>query len=213
MGDNVKRGLVVEDLPDARAWLADALRSGFDGIDVGVAGNCSEARAYVDQHQPDVALIDLGLPDEPGVSFISHLTRVAPQCMCVVATVFDDDQHLFSALRAGAQGYVLKDQSQTDIVAMLRGIAEGRPPLSPSIAQRLMAFFRDDDQPESPLSPREQEVLALIAKGYTIPKVAELLGIAASTAASYVRDIYRKLDVSSRAEATLEAARLGLVNP
>lgn len=209
----MKRGLVVEDLPDARSWLAEALANSFAGIEIATAGSCAEARECLRLQTPDVALIDLGLPDESGIALISHLSRHAPHCISVVATVFDDDQHLFGALRAGAKGYVLKDLSQSDLSTMLRGIVEGRPPLSPSIALRLMDFFRPVQESDVALAPREMEVLALIAKGYTIPKVAELLGIAPSTAASYVRDIYRKLDISTRAEATLEATRMGLVNP
>ena len=130
--------------------------------------------------------------------------------------MFDDDQHLFSALRAGAKGYVLKDQPQDDLAKMLKGIIDGQPPLSAPIARRLLDFFQPEqtvDADEEKLTNREQEVLTLIAKGYTLAKVGEMLGISRNTTAGYVKTLYRKLNVSSRAEATLAATRRGMVNP
>ena len=132
----------------------------------------------------------------------------------MVATVFDDDAHLFPALRAGATGYVLKDQPAETLAAMLTGIVSGQPPLSPSIARRLLQHFQPAPAtPASQLTPRETEVLRLIAKGLTIAEVGELLGISRHTAADYVKEVYRKLSVGNRAEAALEATRLGLLEP
>jgi DNA-binding NarL/FixJ family response regulator len=134
----------------------------------------------------------------------------------VVATVFDDDAHLFPALRAGAQGYVLKDQSREQLADMLRGIVAGQPPLSPSIARRLLRQFRTVADvaaaPAESLTAREREVLGLIGKGLTVPATAQALGISRHTCVGYVKEIYRKLEVGSRAEATLAASRLGLVD-
>ena len=131
----------------------------------------------------------------------------------MVTTIFEDDGHLFPALRAGAQGYVLKDLPQEQLAAMLVGIERGQPPLSPSIARRLLSFFNPPvpaaSPDENPLTERETEVLRLIAKGFSVPKVAEQLGISRNTTAGYLKDIYRKLQVNSRAEATLAAARRG----
>ena len=159
---------------------------------------------------------DLLIPDGSGIDLIDELNKKQANTMCVVTSIFDDDQHLFAALRAGAKGYVLKDQTQEELATMLKGIIDGKPPLSPAIARRLLNFFT----PEMPhvdesqkLTAREQEVLTLISKGYTIAKVGELLGITHNTTASYVKIIYRKLNVNSRAEATLEATRLGIVTP
>ncbi len=134
----------------------------------------------------------------------------------MVTPIFDDDRHLFGALRAGAAGYVLKDQSRNDLVEMLAGIHAGRPPLSPSIARKLLSVFQDegadgDTNAHTLLTQRKREVLTLIAKGYTVARVAEMLGITRNTAAGYVKIIYRKLNISSRAEATLEATRQGLI--
>src|SRR5690606_8526461 len=127
---------------------------------------------------------------------------------CVVATVFDDDAHLFPALRAGAQGYVLKDRDRATLADMLRGIVSGQPPLSSSIARRLLRHFQPmpaEPQDGVPLTPRETEVLQLTAKGLTLNEVAQALQLSRHTVSGYLKDIYRKLSVGTRAEAALEA--------
>ncbi len=213
-----ERALVVDDLASSRAWLAQALEQAFPGIVIAAAGSLCEAECLLDP-PPPLVLIDLALPDGSGVSLIE---RLRGRSMCVVATVFDDDAHLFPALHAGAQGYVLKDQGHETLAGMLRGIAAGQPPLSPSIARRLLRHFApppSHDPPAAPvaaaahdvLTPRENEVLRLIAKGMTRQDVARALAISTHTVAGYLKGIYRKLSVGSRAEAALEAARRGLV--
>lgn len=209
----MKTGIVVEDVPAARDGLAAVLNEAFPGIAVSTAGNVRDGRALLRGLQPDIALVDLGLPDGSGVQIIEQLARDLPSCRCVVTTIFADDVHLFPALRAGAQGYLLKDQPRLRMVQALQGIVSGEPPLSPVIARRLLKVFAPEEPaaPDARLSPRERETLSLIAKGYKLPEVAAQLGITRNTAADFVKSIYRKLNVSSRAEATLEAARLGLV--
>lgn len=212
------RVLIVDDLASSRDWLADAVTLAFPGIAITVAGTLAQAIALGDP-APPLALIDLGLPDGSGVELIE---RLHPQgTLCVVATVFDDDAHLFPALRAGAQGYVLKDQSPEALAAMLDGIADGRPPLSPSIARRLLQHFQPlapvptaSDAESSPaLTLRETDVLRLVAKGVSVAEAADLLELSRHTVAGYLKDVYRKLSVRSRAEATMEAMRRGLVAP
>jgi DNA-binding NarL/FixJ family response regulator len=211
--------LLVDDLAPARAWLRSALLDAFPTIAIAEAGSVGEAMSALASlsKAPDLALIDLGLPDGSGLRVIEALQRGASDTLCVVSTVFDDDAHVFPALRAGAQGYVLKDLASAELVRMLRGILDGQPPLSPSIARRLLRQFHSPAraQPEATsesLTARETEVLQLIAKGYTVQQTAAALGLSPHTASGYVKDIYRKLSINSRAEATLEAARLGLVS-
>ena len=209
------RALVVDDLADVRAWLADALREAFPGIDVVLAASLGEAMAKLET-SPQIALIDLGLPDGNGTQLIEALRKRDADTLCIVATVFDDDAHLFPALRAGAQGYVLKDRDRDALAAMLRGIVDGQPPLSASIARRLLRHFQpavDAGEAQVPLTPRETEVLRLTAKGLTVGEVATVLALSRHTVSGYLKDIYRKLSVGTRAEATLEAARRGLVAP
>lgn len=207
------RALVLDDLASSRDWLSQALQRAFPGIVIDTAASVAEALACVDP-PPPIALLDLGLPDGSGVRVIEAL-RERGDTLCIVATVFDDDAHLFPALRAGAQGYVLKDQSPEVLADMLRGIAAGQPPLSPSIARRLLRHFQPLPTPadEPHLTPRETDVLRLTAKGMTLGEVSEALGLSRHTTSGYLKDVYRKLSVSSRAEATLEATRRGLVNP
>lgn len=209
----MKTCLLVEDVPEATEWLTQAVTATFPGILLRHAANLAEARqALAAFPEPELALIDLGLPDGNGVDFIAELNFRSPRTVTVVASIFDDDQHIFPALRAGAQGYLLKDQDQGAIIELLQGIIAGRPPLSPAVARKLLSHFRVAPELAAPvLTERETEVLRLIAKGLTTVEVARLLGISANTVPSYVKEIYRKLNVSSRAEAALTARNMGLV--
>ncbi len=205
---------VLEDLHESHVWLGKALEAVFPGIAVQQFFRLTEALEAVHTlPPPDLALVDLSLPDGSGITLIKLLNEKAPHTICVVASIYDDDLHLMPALRAGAQGFLLKDQSWEQIAELLRGIADGRPPLSPAIARRLLAHFRPLTQNYAiePLTQRETEVLGIIAKGMTVPEAARLLGISSHTVSGYTKEIYRKLNVSSRAEATLTARNIGLV--
>lgn len=207
--------LIVEDLPRSQEWVHGAARQAFPQALIHLADSIGAAEQALTQINPDLCLLDLGLPDGNGLSLIESMKRRHSAVTIVISTIFEDDAHLFPALRAGAQGYVLKDLPQEQLAEMLLGIDRGQPPLSPSIARRLLSFFNPQvpkQSRENPLTERETEVLRLIAKGFSVPKVAEQLGISRNTTAGYLKDIYRKLEVNSRAEATLEAARRGLVS-
>lgn len=213
MSDECPEALVLDDLAASRAWLREALAAAFPAASIREATCLGDALGMISP-APDIALIDLGLPDGSGLQLIEALRAKGAATVCVVATVFDDDAHLFPALRAGADGYVLKDMPREDLALLLTGIASGQPPLSPSIARRLLRHFSPAVQPASSacgLTARETDVLRLIAKGLTVPEAARTLGLSRHTLAGYVKDIYRKLSVGSRAEATLEANRLGLL--
>jgi DNA-binding NarL/FixJ family response regulator len=207
--------LIVEDIADVSAWLSDLLETLFSGIAVHTAANLALARSLLGSGlKPDLALVDLGLPDGSGTDIIQELTAARFPCTIVVTTLFADDEHLFPALRAGAHGYLLKDQPQERTIAALQGILRGEPPLSPAIAHRLLRIFNAPaavEQESVSLTPREREVLTLIAKGCRLPDLAARLGISRHTAADHVKNIYRKLDINTRAEATLKAVRLGFV--
>jgi DNA-binding NarL/FixJ family response regulator len=209
----MRHGLVVEDLRASAEWLAQVLAEAFPGITVAVAETLKDARSIAREVPLDLALVDLDLPDGSGVELIREFARSYPSCRCIVSTIYADDRHLFPALRAGAQGYLLKDQPSERVVASLQAIGNGEPPLSPAIAQRLLRAFGDDrESPEDArLTARERETLVLIAKGFRLPDVAQQLGVTRHTAAGFIKSIYRKLNISSRAEAALEAARMGLV--
>lgn len=216
--------LVLEDQNESRAWMAQLVRDVFPGVEVIEAGALSEACAWLrgaDAATLDrlrLALIDLGLPDGSGIGFIRDLTARQPTAMAVVATIHDDDVNLLNAIAAGASGYLLKDQEASAIAAQLRRIDDGEPPLSPQIARRMMAHFakRGAPQPasapdEAALTPRELEVLALLGRGSRVAEAAKRLGLTEQTVATYVKTIYRKLRISSRAEAAIAAQKRGLI--
>lgn len=214
-GRTIAKTLLVEDLPTSLTWLTGMLKDAFPQAEIRAASTLAEARMHLRQFSPDLAVIDLGLPDGDGVQLIRAIHGAYPNCHCVVSTIFNDDQHLFPALHAGAQGYLLKDQPGEEQIDLLRGIVAGKPPLSPEIATRLLEVFQGERQTDdnTGLTPREAEVLRLISKGYRLSRVGETLGISYNTAASHVKSIYRKLRISSRAECTAEAIRLGLLSP
>jgi len=218
----MKHALVVEDLPDIREWVADVASAAFPGLEITTTARLGEALACIHRRKFDLALVDLGLPDGSGLELVRALHAQQPDALAVVVTIYDDDEHLFPALQAGAFGYLLKEQPREALVAQLLRIATGEPPLSPPIARRVLSFFGSRAAPAGPapaqepwvhLTERETTVLQRVAKGYTLPEIAQQLGLSRHTIGDHIKQIYRKLDVSSRAEATLEAARRGLVKP
>lgn len=216
-------GLVVEDDATARPWLADCLLQAFGTIPVTTADDVSSARAWIagwmaqDTERSLVALIDLGLPDGSGIDVIRLLAGGGGTVVPVVTTIYDDDAHLFGAIAAGAAGYLLKDRSRDVMVDYLRRIQAGEPPLSPSLSRRILEHFRSPPQPlpaappaADGLTPRERDVLALLGRGLRSSEVAGVLKLSEHTVASHVKAIYVKLNISSRAEAALEARNRGL---
>jgi DNA-binding NarL/FixJ family response regulator len=208
--------LIVEDLPPIRAWLKSVVSELFPGASIAESSRVHDARGLISVLDVDLALVDLGLPDGSGVEVVSMLREVRPKALSVIVTIHDDDEHLFPALQAGAYGYILKEQRRELLAEQLQRVAHGEPPLSPSIARRVMAYFAALPKPQADLMPhvnlteREKEVLLRVAKGFTLPEVAVQLHLSRHTIADYVKQIYRKLNVSSRAEAALEAQRMGL---
>lgn len=209
--------LLVEDDLELGAELQRALSR--HGLTSEWVRSARAARALSEHHDDGAAfacaLLDLGLPDGSGVDVVHRLRELQPDAQSVVVTIHDDDEHLFPALQAGAFGYILKEQPRELITEQLQRISQGEPPLSPSIARRVMAHFAAKGKPQAQLpsvslTERESEVLLRVAKGYTLPEIGVQLGLSRHTIADYVKQIYRKLNVSSRAEAALEAQRLGL---
>jgi len=212
----MKNILLLEDLPEIRSWLKTLVTQVFPGAQIVECARVHDAQAQISAQKFDLALIDLGLPDGSGVDVVSALRESQPDAQSVIVTIHDDDDHLFPALQAGAYGYILKEQSRELITEQLQRISQGEPPLSPSIARKVIAYFAAQAKPQAnalphvQLTERESEVLLRVAKGFTLPEIGVQLGLSRHTIADYVKQIYRKLNVSSRAEAALEAQRLGL---
>lgn len=210
----MRRALVVDDLGESRDWLRGIVTGAFAEAEVTEAHGVRAAMEAIRRTEFDVALIDLGLPDGDGLDVLRALKRASPATMAIVTTVMAGDAQIVAALSAGADGYLLKGEAQETVARQLAQIAEGVPALSPSIARRIMRHFRQTgptSEPEATLSARERDVLSLIARGLRVVDAASALDVAPSTVASHVKSIYRKLGISTRAEATLHATRMGLI--
>jgi DNA-binding NarL/FixJ family response regulator len=213
----MQTALVLEDFADTRIWLCEVLHEAFTDIAITEAATVSQARKLLETQTFDLALIDINLPDGSGIDVIRDIVTRTPTTYCVVATIFDDDQHLFAALQAGAQGYLLKEQPKQQFINSLSGLLNGEPPLSPPIARKILRHFQTPVPTTATkkdlveLSEREREILTLVAKGFKRNEIGPMLGISPHTVATHLKTIYSKLNVSSRAEATMEALRMGLV--
>lgn len=217
------RALVLDDNRETRDWIAETLAGALAGAQIDTASSCAQARALLQgpaARAYDFALIDLELPDGPGLDILRLIAQHLPQTQPVVITIFDDDATLFEALAAGAAGYILKGVKTAGLVEQFRRIEAGEPPISPRIAQRILSHFKTASAPPRPASPattgpaltaREQEVLRYLGKGLTVAEIGARLGISANTCATHTKAIYRKLNISSRAEAALAAERRGLI--
>ena len=204
---------VLEDDPVTRDNLV-AKVNGTTSFDVAAtAGSLEEAHAALADLEPDLLLVDLQLPDGESFDLIQAYTDRHPNCPILVISVFGDEARVVRAIGAGARGYLLKDDSGTQIDMALRAVMDGQSPISPAIATHLVKHFHRDDSPpvENPLSERELEVLMLAAKGLSYKEVANALDVSVSTVGTYTMRIYTKLAVNSRAEALFEARKLGLM--
>ncbi|HMO49258.1 MAG TPA: response regulator transcription factor, partial [Rubrivivax sp.] len=195
--------LLLEDLPQIRTWLSSLVLQVFPDAQIAEAARVHDALGLVSAIKFDLALVDLGLPDGSGVDVVGALREHQPETQSVVVTIHDDDEHLFPALQAGAFGYILKEQPRELITEQLQRISQGEPPLSPSIARRVMAYFTAKSKPQPAsahqvphvsLTDRETEVLLRVAKGYTLPEIGVQLTLSRHTIADYVKQIYRKLN-------------------
>jgi DNA-binding NarL/FixJ family response regulator len=196
-------------------------------------GHVAGGRALPADDSYQLILVDLELPDGSGLELLTELAGYP--ATRIVTTLYSDDDHLFPALQCGADGYLLKEDRFEVLVEELQKIVRGQPPLSPAIARRLLTHFRTGDNvgafgsPQAPqaaaptapstpaqldherLTPRESEVLTYLSKGFTIKEIASLMGIKWFTVNDHIKSIYKKLNVSSRAEAAVLASKQGLV--
>lgn len=207
--------LIVEDDLRLRASLAHAIRTAPDLKLVGEADDLPEGLRLLDAVQPEVLLVDIGLPSGSGLELIRHAAKQSPHCNVMVITVFAEEQLVLDCIEAGATGYLLKGSSPQDIAAQIRSLVAGGSPISPTIARRLLTRFTaqpDADADATTLSTQEQTVLSMSAKGYSYDEIAGLLKLSRHTVETYVKRIYRKLHVHSKTAAVYEGRKLGLVD-
>jgi DNA-binding NarL/FixJ family response regulator len=232
------RVLIVEDDAQMREFFASSVRRCASLILAGSLGTVAEARAWLDASPlaVDVMLIDLGLPDGSGLEVIRHAIARNPACEALVISMFGDEENVLASIEAGALGYIHKDSTPDDIAHTILQMKNGASPISPMIARRVLANYRhlrDDasahleDQAnkgrtEAPvvsppagraLSPREQEVLELIARGFSYADIARLKEVSVHTVQTHIKNLYGKLAVRSKSEAVFEATQMGLLQP
>jgi DNA-binding NarL/FixJ family response regulator len=221
MGSAPRSVVLVEDEPVTRTRIARVV-DGHPSLRLaGAVGTVAAARALMEAETPDVLLTDIDLPDGTGIELIAWLQARKAATAPMVVSVFGDEQHVVEAIEAGALGYLLKDGDADYIATSILEMLDGGSPISPPIARYLLRRLQSPapaagtaaaaDAPR--LSPRELDVLNLIAKGFSYAEIAGLLGLTPPTVATHTRGIYRKLDVHSRGEAVYEALQLGLVKP
>jgi DNA-binding NarL/FixJ family response regulator len=204
------RVFLLDDHEIVRRGLRELLESEGDIEIVGEAGTAAEAHGRIPATRPDVAILDVRLPDGDGIEVCREIRSTHPEVACLMLTSFAEDEALFSAILAGAAGYALKQMRGTDLVDGVRRIAAGESLLDPSLTSRVLERLRRPAEPDAlaGLTPQERRILDLIAEGMTNRQIGEQLFLAEKTVKNYVSNLLAKLGMSRRTEAAAYAARL-----
>jgi DNA-binding NarL/FixJ family response regulator len=206
------RVLLADDQRVVREGLGTLLGL-LDGIElVGTAADGEEAIALAGEHDPDVVLMDLRMPRCDGIEAIRRLAAGGDRPRAIALTTFADDASVLGALRAGARGYLTKDAGAEEIRAAVEAVARGEAALDPAVQHHVVAALSTPSEPELPddLTPREAEVLSLVAAGLTNAEIAERLVVTSATVKSHINHIFAKIDVRDRAQAVVYAYANGL---
>lgn len=210
------RVLLADDHAVVRAGIRQFLEQVADIEIVAEADDGRQARELIGRYLPDVAVLDIQMPQATGIEVTRWARANFPQVGVLVLTAYDDDPYVMAVLQAGAGGYVLKTASPAEIVQAVRDVHEGKAALDPAVAQKLMAYMAGRKPPAADsyeeLTERELEVLALASKGYTNKAIGMQLGISDRTVQGHLARIYQKLEAGSRTEAVMRAVSLGLIN-
>ncbi len=210
------RILIAEDHPLFRKGMISLLASVPEFEVIGEAATGEEAVVRAAQLQPDVVLMDLQMPEVNGIEATRRILQESPSVRILVVTLFEDEDSVFMALRAGARGYVLKDADEEEVVHAIRAVGKGEAIFSPAVATRVLAYFAASPPGGSPpqvfptLTEREREILKLIAQGHPNPSIARQLSLSTKTVGNYVSNIFTKLQVADRAQAIIRAREAGL---
>jgi DNA-binding NarL/FixJ family response regulator len=209
------RIVIADDHPLFRDGLRGLLDSVPDTEVVGEATTGDEVIARAAELQPDVVLMDIKMPGLNGIDATREIVRVSPHVGVLVVTMYEDDESVFSAMRAGARGYVLKGASQSEMLRAIRAVANGEVIFGPAVAQRVVHFLAAPP-PTVPtrvfpkLTERESEVLVLVTRGKTNEEIADELFLSLKTVRNHVSNIFSKLQVADRAQAVIRAREAGL---
>ena len=214
--ETLTRVLIYEDNADLRASLSQLL-SGAPGLELaGALSNCTQAEADMERLRPDVVLMDIDMPGCTGIEGLRRIQAVTPGVNVVMLTVFEENDRVFGAICAGADGYLLKKTPPARLLDAIGEVRAGGAPMTPAIARQVLRLFpkvpRRPVADESPanLSAREQEILGLLVEGYSYKMIAADRGISIDTVRSHIKKIYEKLHVRSMTEAVSKALRQGL---
>jgi len=215
MTDEPLHVVIADDHPVFRQGLQALLATDPDITVVGEADTGLLAVELVGELQPDVVIMDLHMPDLDGVAATREISHTSPQVAVLVLTMFDDDDSVFAAMRAGARGYLLKGTNQADVVHAVHLVGAGGAMFGPAVAQRVIEFFARPRPASTPLSfpqltDREHEILDLVAQGHPNPTIAARLRISEKTVRNHVSNIFTKLAVADRAQAIVRARQAGL---
>jgi DNA-binding NarL/FixJ family response regulator len=213
-GPDVIKVAVVEDRREIREALSMLINGTHGFRCAGIYRTMEEALDKIAREVPDVVLADIGLPGMSGIDGIRVLKERYPKLLMMMLTVYDDDERIFDALCAGACGYLLKRTSPARLIESLREAVQGGAPMSPEVASRVVALFRDLRPPEREdhqLTPHELKLLKLLVEGYNYKTAAAELGVSYHTVHFHMRNIYEKLQVHSKSEAVSKALRDRLV--
>ena len=202
---------LVEDDDEARKRLVASIRTDPSLRLAGEFRTGAEAIAGLAVEVPDVFLVDLGLPDMPGLEIVRHIASQHPSCDILVVTIFGDEESVIGALEAGARGYLLKGALERDIAIDIRHLRNGGSPLSPVIARQVLKRLVPAQPALPELTPRESEILNAIARGFSYAETANLLHLSVQTVHTHLKNIYKKLAVHSKTEAVFEADRRRLL--
>jgi DNA-binding NarL/FixJ family response regulator len=199
---------IVEDQRDMRESLAEWLGNAPGLRCVGAHASAEEALKRIPDEHPDVVLMDINLSGMNGIECVSRLKQRLPQTQVLMLTTYDDGDLIFDSLRAGANGYLLKNMPRQELVQALQQVQAGGAPMSLQIARKVINYFHADkpSQELEQLTGRETEILKLLAKGYLYKEIAERLGVSLSTVRTHVSAVYEKLHVHSRTEAAMKLA-------
>lgn len=198
---------IVEDSRTTREGLETIINLSPDYRCVCACDTAEEALRVMPRHGPEIVLMDIQLPNMSGIECVGRLKKLLPAVQVIMVTVYEDPDRIFSALRSGASGYLLKRSAPDQVVSAMREMQQGGAPMSGEIARKVILHFRDQstnsDEVES-LTSREKEVLAFVAQGFVNKKIADRLGVSVDAVRWHLKNIYTKLHVHSRTEAALK---------
>lgn len=208
------RVLLADDHVIVREGIRRLLENAKDIDVVAQAGDGEEAQALIQQHMPDVAVLDIQMPKASGIEVTRWLRAHLPQVGVLILTAYNDDPYVMAVLQAGANGYVLKTANSDDLIQAVRDVFEGKSALDPAITKKLVSnLFRDpENRPVEPLTDRELDVLRMAAKGYTNKAIGIQLNISDRTVQGHLAHIFDKLHVTTRTEAVMRAVSLGWIS-